>query len=158
MIMQSKTQTPDEYIDSLPEDRKQAVSAMRNEILRNLPKGFEEGMCYGMLGYVVPHSIYPAGYHCDPTKPLMLISIASQKNHIALHHMGLYAGPLLGWFQKEWAKATPKKLDIGKACVRFKKPDEIPFALIGELAAKLTPKAWVEIYQKALQRQRGRDK
>lgn len=151
--MQSKAQTPGEYIERLPEDRKAAVTALRSEILKNLPRGFEEVMCYRMIGYVVPHSLFPAGYHCDPTKPLMLISIASQKNHIALHHMGLYAGPLLGWFQQAWAKATPKRLDMGKACARFKKPGDITFALIGELASKLTPQAWIEMYEKALRRE-----
>ena len=110
-------------------------------------------MCYGMIGWVVPHSLFPAGYHCDPSKPLMLMSLVSQKGHISLHHLGLYGHrPLLEWLQDEWPKHSAKKLDMGKGCLRFKKPDDIPLALIGELASKLTPQAWVEIYENALKR------
>ena len=151
--MQSNATTPQEYIASLPDDRKKPVEDIRQAINKNIPKGFKEVMCYGMLGWVVPHEIFPPGYHCDPTKPLMLINLASQKNHIALYHMGLYTGSLLGWFREEWQKATPKKLDMGKACIRFKKPDDIPIALIGALASKLTPQAWVEMYLRALRRE-----
>ena len=150
--MQSNATTIQEYIATLPDDRKKPIADIRDAINKNIPKGFKEIMCYGMLGWIVPHESYPAGYHCDPTKPLMLINLASQKNHIAMYHMGLYAGPLLGWFQEAWAKATPKKLDMGKACVRFKKPEDIPIELIGQLAYKLTPQAWVEMYEKALRR------
>ena len=97
---QSKPATPEEYIESLPDDRKTAVAAIRKAINKNIPKGFKEGICYGIIGWVVPHSLFPAGYHCDPTKPLMLMSLASTKGHISLHHLGLYAsGPLLKWFQ-----------------------------------------------------------
>ncbi|MFZ1676816.1 MAG: DUF1801 domain-containing protein [Saprospiraceae bacterium] len=148
--MQSKATTPEEYIDSLPEDRKKIISDIRKVILKNLPKGFKEGIGYGMLCYSVPHSIYPPGYHVDPKQPLGLISIASQKNHIAMYHMGLYAGPLLIWFQDEWKKSTTKKLDMGKSCVRFKKAEDVPLELIGRLAAKLTPQKWIEIYENAL--------
>jgi hypothetical protein len=150
--MQSNSAIPDEYVANLPEDRRTAIADIRKAINENIPDGFKELMCYGMLGWVVPHESYPPGYHCDPTKPLMLISLASQKNYISLYHMGLYAGPLLEWFQSEWPKATDRKLDIGKCCVRFKKIDDIPVGLIGELASKLTPQRWVEIYEKALKR------
>lgn len=148
--MQSKAATPEEYIDSLPEDRKKIISDIRKVILKNLPKGFKEGIGYGMLCYSVPHSLYPPGYHVDPKMPLGLISIASQKNHISLYHMCLYAGPLLKWFQDEWKKVSSKKLDIGKSCVRFKKPEDVPLELIGRLAARLTPQQWIEIYENAL--------
>jgi len=148
--MQSKATTPEEYIDSLPEDRRKIISQIRKVLLKNLPKGFKEGMGYGMIGYVVPHTIYPDGYHCDPKQPLPFISLASQKNHIALYHMGLYAGKYLDWFTKEWSKVTDKKLDMGKSCIRFKKPEDVPLELIGELASKITPKEWIALYEKNL--------
>lgn len=150
--MQTKATTPEEYINQLPDDRRVAVSALRTAVRDNLPDGFTEGMCYGMIGYVVPHSLYPPGYHCDPSKPLMFISLASQKNHISLYHMGLYTGSLLDWFQAEWPKHSKKKLDMGKACIRFKKPEDIPLRLIGELSSKMTPRQWIETYEKALKR------
>jgi len=146
--MQSKAAQPQEYIDSLPEDRKGAMTALRNSILTNLPSGFVEEMSYGMLGYVVPHSIYPAGYHCDPKLPLPFLSIASQKNFIAVYHMGMYADErLLNWFTGEFTSQSKTKLDMGKSCIRFKKVDQIPFALIGELASKMTPQQWIEMYE-----------
>ena len=148
--MQSKATTPEEYIDSLPEDRRKIISQMRKVLLKNLPKGFKEVMSYGMLGYVVPHTLYPNGYHCDPKQPLPFISLASQKSHIALYHMGLYAGKYLDWFTKEWSKTTDKKLDMGKSCIRFKKPEDVPMELIGELASKITPKEWIVMYEKNL--------
>ena len=145
-----KPTTPEEYIASLPDDRQAAFTKIRKAINKSIPKGFEERICYGTLGWVVPHSLFPAGYHCDPTKPLMLIGLASTKGHISMHHLGLYSsGPLLQWFQESWPKHSTRKLDMGKGCVRFKKPDEAPLELIGELAAKLTPQAWIEIYQNA---------
>jgi hypothetical protein len=150
--MQSNAKTPDEYVASLPDDRKAIVSDIRKTINKNLPKGFREGMAYGMIGWVVPHELYPPGYHCDPTKPLGMISLASQKNHIALYHMCLYAGPHLEWFKAEWPKHSSKKLDMGKSCLRFKKADEVPLALIGELASRVTPQEWIEIYEKARDR------
>lgn len=151
--MQSKAATPDEYVDSLPEDRKEAMTKLRKTIKKNLPKGFKEVMSYGMIGYVVPHSIYPAGYHCDPKLPLPFMCIASQKNFIALYHMGIYGDPqLLKWFTDGYAKAVPTKLDMGKSCVRFKKPEHIPYQLIGELTAKITPQDWIAMYEKVLQR------
>ncbi len=146
--MQSKHKTVPEYIDSLPPDRKPIISAIRKIIRKNLPKGFQEVMSYGMIGYVVPHKLYPSGYHTNTTLPLPFINVASQKNHIAVYHMGLYQGPLLDWFQGKWQSASTKKLDMGKACIRFKKPEDVPLGLIGELATKLTPQQWIEIYEK----------
>jgi hypothetical protein len=149
--MKSVAKTPDEYFNSLPEDRKKAMTELRKTILKNLPKGFSEVISYGMVSYVVPHSLYSPGYHCNPEQPLPFISIASQKNFVAIYHMGLYSDPkLLKWFTGEYPKHSKTKLDMGKSCIRFKKPDEIPFKLIGELATKMTPKDWVEYYEKAL--------
>lgn len=150
--MQSKAENPNEYLESLPEDRKEPMQHLRKTILGNLPAGFEETMSYGMIGYVVPHSLYPNGYHCDPKLPLPFISIASQKNYISFYHMALYEGQLLYWFQKEWSKHTNKKLDMGKCCIRFKKTDDIPYALLGELCTKITTKQWVEYYESAIKR------
>ncbi len=149
--MQSKATTVDDYIKELPEDRRTAIEKLRNEIKKNLPKGFKECMGYGMIGYVIPHSIYPAGYHCNPKVPLPFMNIASQKNYIAVYHMGVYANPkLLKWFTDEYAKAGVGKLDMGKACIRFKKSENIPYKLIGELAAKVTAEKWIEYYEKAI--------
>ena len=148
--MQSKATTPDEYIETLPGDRKEAMTKLRKVIKKNLPKGFHEEMSYGMVGYVVPHKLYPAGYHCDPKLPLPFLSIASQKNFIAVYHMGMYADPkLLKWFTDGFAKVSKKKLDMGKSCVRFKKPEDIPFEFIGELVSKMTPADWIDLYEKA---------
>ncbi len=149
--MQSKAKTPKEYLEELPADRKAAMTELRNVVLKNLPKGFSEQMSYGMLGYVVPHSLYPAGYHCDPKLPLPFLSIASQKNFIAVYHMGLYADKkLLDWFMKEYPKYSDRKVDMGKSCLRFKKPEDIPFKLIGELVKKMSPKEWSALYEKNL--------
>lgn len=146
--MQSKAKTVDEYIDELPEDRKAAMAKLRKVIKKNIPKGFQECMNYGMAGFVVPHSKYPAGYHCDPKLPLPFLGFASQKNFIAVYHMGIYAEPkLLKWFTEAHAKASPKKLDMGKSCLRYKKPEDIPYDLIGELVSKITPDQWIEIYE-----------
>jgi hypothetical protein len=146
--MQSTATTADVYINSLPEERRPAMMQLRKVILDNLPKGFVEKMTYGMIGYVVPHSLYPAGYHCDPKLPLGFMNIASQKNFIALHHMGIYAdASLLKWFTEEYPKHCKSKLDMGKGCIRFKKVDQIPFQLIGELSAKLTPQQWIDKYE-----------
>lgn len=151
--MLSKETSPDKYIETLPADRQKPMTELRRVIKKNLPKGFSESMGYGMLGYCVPHSLYPAGYHCNPQQPLPFISIASQKNFIALYHMGLYADPkLLKWFTEAYAKEVPTKLDMGKSCIRFKKMDQIPYKLIGELASKMTPKDWIERYEKNLKR------
>jgi uncharacterized protein YdhG (YjbR/CyaY superfamily) len=149
--MQSKAATPEEYIDSLPTERKEAMQQLRKVIRKNLPKGFTEGMSYGMIGYVVPHTRYPAGYHCNPKQPLPFMNLASQKNYIALYHMGLYADKkLLKWFVDEYSKQNKAKLDMGKSCIRFKKPEQIPFKLIGELAAKITPQEWIAFYEKSI--------
>jgi len=148
--MQSPATTTEEYLENLPEDRKAAMIKLRDTLKKNLPKGFAEGMSYGMAGFCVPHSLYPAGYHCDPKIALPFISIASQKNFIALHHMGLYASPkLLDWFTTEYAKQVPTKLDMGKGCIRFKKVDQIPYELIGALAKKMTPQNWIDMYTDA---------
>jgi uncharacterized protein YdhG (YjbR/CyaY superfamily) len=147
--MQSKATTVDEYLASLPEDRKEAMTKLRSIIKKNIPKGFEECISYGMIGYVVPHSIYPAGYHCTPKLPLPFINIASQKNFIAFYHMGMYANPLLkDWFIEEYPKEIPSKMDMGKGCTRFKKPEQIPYKLIGELIKKVTVKDWIASYEK----------
>ena len=149
--MQSSAKSPEEYMDSLPEERKPAMEQLRNTIIKNLPQGFKETMGYGMLGWVVPHSMYPKGYHCDPKIPLPFLSIASQKNFIAVYHMGIYSDPdLLNWFTSEYPKHVKTKLDLGKSCIRFKKPDQIPFELIGELVQKMTPADWILKYEEAL--------
>ena len=151
--MQSKSKTVPEYLAEMPEDRRKAIEELRSVIKKNLPKGFKEEMNYGMIGYVVPHTIYPAGYHCKPTDPLPFMNIASQKNFIAVYHMGLYADPnLLKWFETAYAKQATGKLDMGKSCIRFKKPEQIPFDLIGELATKMTPKEWIAMYEKAFRK------
>lgn len=146
--MQSSAKTVTEYLDSLPSERKEALLKLRNVILENLPPGFEERMGYGMIAYVVPHEIFPSGYHCDPKLPLPFINIASQKNFIALYHMGMYADKdLLDWFTSEYPKHAKTKLDMGKSCVRFKKMDDIPYALIAALASKMTVNDWIAKYQ-----------
>ncbi len=153
--MTSKATTPEQYIKELPTDRKEPVSKLRETVLKNLPKGFKEIIGYGMLGYVVPHEIYPAGYHCDPKLELPFMNIASQKNFIALYHMGLYGSPeMLKWFTTAYAKQSPSKLDMGKSCIRFKKPEHIPYKLIGELVKKISVKDWINLYEKNLNRQR----
>jgi uncharacterized protein YdhG (YjbR/CyaY superfamily) len=151
--MISKAVTVDEYINELPEERREAILKLRQLLKSKLPKGFQEQMAYGMITYVVPHSLYPQGYHCKPEQALPFISLGSQKNYIALHHMGLYANEtLLNWFQTEYAKASKFKLDMGKGCVRFKKPEHIPYELIAELAEKVSVKDWISEYEKALKR------
>ena len=146
--MQSNAATVQEYIDLLPDEKKSAINELRKVILKNLPKGFAEVMGYGMMGYVVPHTLYPDGYHCDPKQPLPFLGIASQKNFIALYHMGMYADKkLLDWFISEFPKHSKAKLDMGKSCIRFKKADQVPFKLIGQLASKMTVKQWIDIYE-----------
>lgn len=151
--MQSSATTSQQYIESLPDDRKTAMEKLRNTINDNLPEGFSEGMGYGMLGWAVPHTKYPAGYHCDPKLPLPFISIASQKNAISLYHMGLYADKgIHDWFVEEYPKHSKTKLDMGKSCIRFKKPESIPFDLIGELVSKMTPDEWITLYEANLKK------
>ena len=140
-------------IAEMPEDRQRAFKKLRAVIKKNLPKGFKEAMTYGMIGYCIPHSKYPAGYHCDPKQPLPFMSLASQKNFIGVHHMEVYAMPeLLKWFTTAHTKVSPKKPDMGKSCMRYKKPEDIPFDLIGELTAKITPDEWIALYEKAIKR------
>jgi len=151
--MQSAVTSVDQYLKELPQERQAPMTKLRKEILENLPKGFKEEISYGMIGYVVPHSLYPPGYHCDPKLPLGFINIASQKNFIAVYHMGIFADKkLLDWFVGEFAKHTTAKLDMGKSCIRFKKPETIPYKLIGELARKMTVADWVNKYETLLKR------
>ena len=146
--MQSKATTVNDYLNEIPEDRKAGFHKLRDVILKNIPEGFHECMGYGMMGYSVPHSIYPNGYHCDPKMPLPFAGMASQKNFIAFYHMGIYADPeLLAWFTSEFPKHSKKKLDMGKSCIRFKKPEDIPFELIGELMQKITVQDWITTYE-----------
>jgi uncharacterized protein YdhG (YjbR/CyaY superfamily) len=151
--MTSTANTVEEYVENLPEDRKLAVNQLRKQIKKNLPKGFKEGMGYGMIGYVVPHAIYPKGYHCDPKQPLPFMNVASQKNFIAVYNMAMYANPeLLKWFTDEYATRCTSKLDMGKSCIRFKKMEDIPYTLIGELASKITVEKWIELYENAFRK------
>ena len=148
--MKSAATTPEAYLAELAPDRAEAMNRLRAIINAHLPDGFEEGMGYGMIGWSVPHSLYPAGYHCTPELPLPFLSLASQKNFIALYHMGMYADPeLLAWFEAEYAAVVPTKLDMGKSCVRFKRVDRIPYELIGKLVAKVTPQEWIARYESA---------
>jgi uncharacterized protein YdhG (YjbR/CyaY superfamily) len=151
--MQSTAKTPDEYIAEISLDRREAINKLRATIKKHIPKGFEEVMQYGMMGYVVPHSLYPAGYHCKPSDPLPFLALASQKNSINFYHMGLYADEkVLKWFLDEYPKKWKWKLDMGKSCVRWKKLDQIPYELIGELVEKITPQEWIEGYEEKLKR------
>lgn len=143
--------TPDEYLAALPKDRQAPMSKLRQTILNHIPQGFQETINYGMIGYVIPHTLYPDGYHCDPKLPLPFINIASQKNYMAIYHMGLYADThLLTWFTEAFPNHSKYKLDMGKSCIRFKKVDAIPFELIGELVSKITPQEWITIYESAI--------
>lgn len=146
--MQSDASSVDEYILGIPDSQREAVIHLREIILKNIPDGFAEQMNYGMIGYVVPHSLYPKGYHCDPKLPLPFLGVAAQKNFIALYHMGIYAdATLLDWFSSEYPKHSKLKLDMGKSCIRFKNPAQIPFSLIGELAGKMTVAEWISCYE-----------
>ncbi|QQR93413.1 DUF1801 domain-containing protein [bacterium] len=151
--MQSKATTVSQYLNELPEDRKTTFLKLRETILSNLPDKFEECMNYGMIGYVVPHSIFPEGYYCDPKLPLPFLALANQKNSINFYHMGLYAdSKLLNWFQSEYAKVCKSKLDMGKSCIRFKNLDDIPYELIGELVRKMSANEWIFLYEKNIKR------
>ena len=152
--MQIHVNSPDDYISQLSGDRQFPMQQLREVILKNLPEGFEETMSYGMIGYVVPHKIYPAGYHVDSKLPLPFMSIASQKSYIAVYHSGVYADPKIhDWFVTEYPKHCKTKLDMGKSCIRFKKIDQIPYDLIGELSSKLTPEEWIRIYESNLKKE-----
>jgi len=149
--MQSKAQSVDTYMSELPEERKAPMQRLRDVFKANLPEGFTEEMSYGMIGYVVPHSIYPKGYHCSPELPLPFVNIASQKNFIAVYHMGIYSDEkLLNWFVEEFPKHSKAKLDMGKSCIRFKKMDQIPYELLGELLTKMNVNQWIERYDSIL--------
>ncbi len=146
--MQIEADSPEDYISQLPENRKVVMQKLRSVILGNLPDGFKETMSYGMIGYVVPHAIYPNGYHCDPKLPLPFINIASQKNFIALYHSGIYADKsLCDWFVTSYPTYCKTKLDMGKSCIRFKKIEDIPYELIAELTRKINPTQWIHLYE-----------
>ena len=146
--MTSNTKTPDEYIDQLPEDHKDPISKLRKIINQNIDKGFSEEINYGIIGWVVPHSLYADGYHCNSKLPLPFLSIAYQKKFVAVYHMGIYASPkLLDWFVSEYLKHCSSKLDMGKSCIRFKKIKNLPYDLIGELASKMYAKDWIQLYE-----------
>ncbi|WP_339924322.1 DUF1801 domain-containing protein [uncultured Cyclobacterium sp.] len=146
--MNSKAQSVEAYLEEIPEERKNAFFQLRETILSQLPVGFEETMSYGMIGYVVPLERYPAGYHCNPKLPLPFVNIANQKNYLALYHSCIYADEnLMNWFKQEYPKHSSAKLDMGKSCIRFKKLDKIPFALIGELIAKVSMEEWIITYE-----------
>ncbi len=151
--MQYKAKSPEDYISQVPQERQDTLKKLRKIIKSNLPKGFQEGIQYGMIGYYVPHSIYPDGYHCTPAEPLPFMSLASQKNSINLYHSGIYAVPKIhDWFVKEYPKHSKRKLDMGKSCVRFKAIDDIPFDLIAELCNKMTVKEWIDVYESNLKK------
>jgi uncharacterized protein YdhG (YjbR/CyaY superfamily) len=143
----------EEYINLLPQERRVVIEKLRRTILQNLPKGFEEQMSYGMLGYVIPHSMYPAGYHVKPELPLPFINLASQKNFIALYHSGIYVKTeLLDWFVSEYPNHCTRKLDMGKSCIRFKSMDDIPYGLIAKLCTKMSAQEWISLYEKNIKK------
>ena len=151
--MISKAKTPEAYLADLPPERKEVMEKLRQVVLNNLPEGFEETMNYGMIGYVVPHSIYPDGYHCTPELPLPFLNLASQKNHIGFYHMGIYSDPkLMEWFTSEYPKHCKRKLDMGKSCIRFKSLNDIPYELLGELVSKVEVSDWIKTYEKNIKR------
>lgn len=153
--MKIEANSVEEYINAVPEERKAAFKKLRETILRNIPEGFREEMSYGMIGYVIPHELYPPGYHVDPKLPLPFTNIASQKNFIGFYHSGIYAMPKLhDWFVEEYKKHSKYKLDMGKSCVRLKRPDDIPFDLIGELMAKVSPEEFIKVYESTLKNHR----
>jgi len=165
-MVSSKATTVKEYLAGLPADRRAVIEAVRGVILRNMDKDLEEGMQYGMIGYYIPHRIYPPGYHVDPTHPLGYVALAAQKNHYALYMGGLYCGcgldgkdrtPDAKWFIEEWGK-TGKKLDMGKSCVRFKKLDDLPLEVIGKMVSRISVKKYITMYEKALGTVRARKK
>lgn len=151
--MKANGTTVKEILANVPEERAEAFNRLHQTIIENLPEGFEAAISYGGLGYVVPHSLYPSGYHCKPEEPLPFAGIASQKNSVNLYHMGIYSDPeLMKWFTEEYPKHSKRKLDMGKSCIRFKKTEDIPFELIGELMKKMTVQDWVNIYESNLKK------
>jgi hypothetical protein len=155
--MQTRAATVADYLASLPEDRRAAINAVRQVILANLDSEYEEGIVYGMIGYYVPHRIYPAGYHCDPKQPLLFAALAAQKNYLSLYLMCIYDscdGANAGWFRDECAK-TGKRLDMGKSCIRFRKPDDLPLDLIGRAVKRVPARAYIRTCEAALARRGG---
>ena len=151
--MNKEARTPEEYVASLPEDRAEAIEKLRKVLKENLPSELEEIMSYGMIGYVVPKSIYPAGYHAKPEEPLPFVHIASQTKHVALYHMGVYfSEELTQWFAEEYKKRDIGKLDMGKSCIRLKKMDRIPYDLIGELSRKVSVEEYIAWYEQSVKR------
>lgn len=147
--MRIEAKSVDEYLSKVPEERQEAFNKLRQVILDNIPEGFDERLSYGMIGYVVPHELYPAGYHCSPELPLPFANIANQKNFIGFYHMGVYANKeVYDWFVNEYPKHCKYKLDMGKSCVRLKKMNDIPYDLIGELMQKMTVQDWIDLYEK----------
>lgn len=151
--MKTPVTTIEEILANIPEERKEAFNNLHQTIVDNLPEGFEPGISYGMLGYVIPHDLYPAGYHCKPSEPLPFASLASQKNSINFYHMGIYLdSALMEWFVAEFHKHSSQKLDMGKSCIRFKKWDQIPFELMGQLMQKMTAAQWIALYERNLKK------
>jgi Domain of unknown function (DU1801) len=147
--MQSKAASVEQYLSALPADRRAALEAVRKVIRANLDKEYEEGMQYGMISYYVPHRVFPAGYHCDPKQPLMFAALASQKNYMSMYLMCVYGhGPSSEWFREAWAKAG-KKLDMGKACVRFKRVEDLALDVIGEAIRRVPVKTYLHQYEEA---------
>lgn len=151
--MKYEATTVEDYISQIPEERKEALQKLRSIIKNNLPKGFEEGISYNMIGYYVPHKTYPDGYHCNPKLPLPFMNVASQKNSVNLYHSGIYAKKELhDWFVAEYPKHVKRKLDMGKSCIRFKKLDDIPYELIAQLCTKMSVDEWISIYESAIKK------
>ncbi len=151
--MKTSGTTIEEILANIPEERKEAFTKLHQTIVDNLPKGFEPGISYGGLGYVIPHSLYPAGYHCKPSEPLPFAGLASQKNSINFYHMGIYSDPaLMDWFVAEYPKHCSQKLDMGKSCIRFKKPEHIPYELMAQLMQKMTAEQWIALYERILKK------
>ncbi|MGI9547221.1 MAG: DUF1801 domain-containing protein [Flavobacteriaceae bacterium] len=151
--MRSDAKTVAAYLAELPENRREAMSRLRDAIKESLPAGFKEMISYGMIGYVVPHEIYPSGYHCNPSLPLPFLNIASQKNYIAVYHAGIYASKeILDWFTAEYPRHSEGKLDMGKSCIRFKKTESIPYELISKLCSKITVEEWINLYESQIKR------
>jgi len=138
----------EQYVLALPDERKEVISHILSTIREHIPDGFQECLMYNMPGWVVPHSRYPNGYHVDPSLPLPFLNVASQKNHIALYHMGVYSNPtLLEWVKQEYPKHSTTKLDMGKSCIRFKNINKIPYDFIGMLCTRMTPDQWIHQYE-----------
>ena len=155
--MKSDAKTVDEYLQALPPDRRASISALREVILAHLPEGYEERLCCGMIGYVVPHSLYPSGYPCDPKQPLGYACLGSQKNHMAIYLMNVYGDPATeAWFRKAW-QATGKKLDMGKSCVRFKKLEDVPLDVIGQVIARTPVNKYIAAVEKAMAARKKKD-